>query len=351
MLHNTRPKHAINALRPNTVRHALRLALPLLLTGTTLPLLPSGAAHGQQTTSPLYTPDPKTEAARAAADARAAKAARALRLKQPRLLRVRVGGLGEENRLFLSDFATEEQLPTLSLLREGKREEAAKLFKTLLPTDTTGVAAVGLAQATSPAEWPTQIKELDGQFNRKQGDVRLGFRLGLLLYYDAIAAGMQFIDYAEFDEAYKQFTYLWQHTQDPFCGLMLSEMAGTSHKGWKNPDAIALLTKLVGVVGGKPALAAFQQAKSTHYASVPPAVDVVPLARRHALAGVLCGLWSHAVSVSSHAVINGSAPVWVPTPRDPDMDRQAMYLDRWIQTLNPRLGKKIAQTAPNAPKP
>ncbi len=220
----------------------------------------------------------------------------------PRVLAVKVGRLGEMGRIYTQDFATPAQLHGFQLIKDGKQGEAQAVFTDDLKTDTTGVAAIGLAQATPPDAWVGQIKTLDAQFSRKQGDVRLGFRLAAWQYYDSIARSQhQAIrnpaDQKEFDDAANLFLDLWKRTHDPLTGMMLSEMAFRVKRN-DFPRPVAVLETLVGVVGGRTAQAAFQQAKHTGFTVPPPDVAAVPETRRHLLVGVLTALWSEAHHVS-----------------------------------------------------
>ena len=274
-----------------------------------------------------------------------------------RRLIVKPGRLGEDGSIFLSDFTNAAQAKGLALLKAGKQTEAAEIFKADMPSDTLGIDAVGLAQATPPAQWPAQIKALDGQLNRKQNDVRLAYRLGLLMYYDSISQtnGQFMKDTREFDEATALLTDLWKRTHDPFAGLTLTEMAFRFHTN----DALRkrpVLETLIGVIGGKEVLNAYAQAKRANFVGAPPDTALVPEAKRYALAGVLCGLWSEAKTTSGTMAVfdkNGKPipadkQVWKRTPASPLQTQEAAFLDRWIQNLHPGLGKKEAVVHDNS---
>ena len=261
----------------------------------------------------------------------------AIRIPSGRILRVPVGELGEGGgQIFLSDFASPDQLRGLLLLKEGKQKEAATLFEEDMHADKTGVAAVGLAQATPPSQWPGQIKELLNQVGRTKNDIRLQYRLGILMYYDAIAPGVQSTDFAKFDQAAELMSDLWHRTRDPFAGLTLAQMAHYTHPGWKGPNQKAILEELVGVIGGTPASVAFANARRLHFNIAPPPARAVVEEKRYALSGLLIGLWASAGSTFAHLEKRGGKQVWIDNLGPPDRAREVNYLDRWIKTLRAR---------------
>ena len=272
----------------------------------------------------------------------------------PRKMPVKVGDLGEDGKIFARDIA----LPTLwegfQLLKGGKRDEAKALFTAELHTDTTGVAAVGLAQATSPAQWGAQIKDLHGLLNRKQNDIRLAFRLGTLMYYESVSHNPNGFFYEPADE--KEFKAsaallldLWKRTHDPLTGMMLTEMT-FRHPSPEVTDVRTLLEKLIEVVGGKQILQEYTQAKQKKFAVAPPPASMVPEDKRHMLVGVLTSLWSKARTVGGTVMRFNSQGVQIddkgkPLPPEkrgyktnamtPEQKQEATYIDTWIKTLTP----------------
>ena len=266
------------------------------------------------------------------------------------------------------DFATPTQAKGFYLLKAGQQAQAKALFEEDIKTDTTGVAAVGLAQATPPDDWPAQIREVDGQLNRRQNDTRLAFRLGLLMYYDSLSHSEHLYvhdkaDLQECNQAGALLVDLWKRTRDPLTGMMLVEMYPHYHPNTA-PRKTAVLESLIGVVGGKEALNAYKQAKQAGFTGVPPAASVVTQDKRYMLVGVLTGLWSDAATVSGPTftfnaqgkqvdrngkLIPADKQGMVFPPYAPLQSRELAYIDNWIKILHPGRGKKEDALATNHP--
>ena len=285
----------------------------------------------------------------------------------PRQLVIKPMMMGEKGTIFPQDFATPTQLRGFRLLKAGKQAEAQTLFARDILTDLTGLAAVGLAQATPPAQWAGQITELESQLNRKQSDVRLAFRLGLLMYYHSISRSKNLFirfpdDQKEFHAAALLLTDLWKRTQDPLTGMLLTQLAFRATQIKEVPRPQALLETLVGTVGGRETQSAFAQAKRTGFAIGPPSVSMVGPEKRNLLVGVLTGLWSEAHIVPSEDRFYNNKGNRVDRqgkilPDDKqnepmaygklteEQTRELAYIDKWINQLNPDRKKLIALVA------
>ena len=271
-----------------------------------------------------------------------------------RTMPVNVGDLGESGNIFAKDIASPTLWEGFQLLKKGKRDEAKALFTAELPTDTMGLAAVGLAQSTSPEAWAAQIKDLDGQLNRKQNDTRLTFRLGTLMYYESVARNPNSFFYApadekEFKESAALLLALWKRTHDPLTGMMLTEMT-IRHPLPEVTDKRPLLESLIQVVGGKQTFQEYAQARQKGFMVAPPHVSIVPEDKRRMLVGVLTALWSEAGRVGGTVMHFNAQGVQIDdkgkplppekrgykiNPMTPEQKQEVTYIDTWIKTLTP----------------